>query len=281
MTWGGVAIGAGLVISSYLAYEATQDATDASKDAADTAADAEMASLNYLKDINKLPQQFKEGALKRLGGLAGLEGGEGNQQELIDQAIKSPLYQNIMGGKEAGEEAILGNASATGGLRSGDVNANMYDYNTRLQNDALLTSYNEQLMGLQGLAGLPTNENNIANKISNVGNIQSQGILDASQIQQAGMQNLINNTMGWSQLGVSAYGAGMFSDRRLKTNIKKVGTVKGFNFYSFDWNSIANRMGLTGSTYGCMADEVFEVVPEAVSLRNNFMFVNYSTIGVL
>jgi len=73
----------------------------------------------------------------------------------------------------------------------------------------------------------------------------------------------------------------MYSDRRLKTNLKKIGTVKGFNFYSFDWNSIANKMGLKGSTYGCMADEVFEFVPKAVTLRYGFMFVNYKIIGVL
>ena len=53
------------------------------------------------------------------------------------------------------------------------------------------------------------------------------------------------------------------------------------SIYSFDWNSIANELGLTGSTCGCMADEVYKKVPEAVMLKDDFMFVNYSAIGVL
>jgi hypothetical protein len=43
----------------------------------------------------------------------------------------------------------------TGGLRSGDVQANMYDYNARLQNKALLQSYNQQVQGLEGFASMP------------------------------------------------------------------------------------------------------------------------------
>jgi len=65
-------------------------AADASKDAAQTQASSEQAALDYQIEREALPRQFSEGALKGLGGLYGLEGGTGNQQDLIDRAISLP-----------------------------------------------------------------------------------------------------------------------------------------------------------------------------------------------
>lgn len=215
-------------------------------------------------------------------GAAGEDGdGFGGMQAFIERAMESPLYTQIMGGQELGEEAIMRQAGATGGLRSGNVQGNMYDYTTQLQNQALLSSYNEQLAGLQGMAGLPSNANQIANQMGSIGSTYAQGQIGAAQSQQTGQQNWMNNLMGLGQLGTSMYGAGMFSDVRLKKNIKKIGQINGHNFYSWDWNSIANNLGLTGSTCGCMAHEVYDKNKDAVFLKDSFLFVNYSTIGVL
>ena len=253
----------------------SDDAGDAAIEASNVYAETQTEALEYLKEREAIPQQFREGALQGLGGLYGLEGGTGNQQELIDRAIQSPLYKNIMGGKEAGEESILRSASATGGLRSGNTSANMYNYNTQLQNKALLESYNQQLMGLQGMAGLPSNTNQIAQGMTNIGQTQAQGITAGAQADLQSSQQSMNNALGIA--GTIA----MFSDRRLKTNIKKIGKINGFNFYSFDWNSVANMLGLKGSTFGCLADEVFNIAPKAIILKDNFMMINYSAIGVL
>lgn len=281
-------------------------------DAANISAAAKREALDYIKETEKLPQQFRLEALAKLGGLIGLEGGEGDQQALIDRAITSPLYKSIMGGKEAGEESILRNAGMTGGFRSGDTQENLYDYNTQLQNMALLASYNEQLSGLQGMAGIPSNITQIADLIAGIGSTKasgvfgagsataqgtvgagnayaqgvvgsgtalSQGMTAANQYGQDVSQNNANNLLGLGNLGLTA--AYMFSDRRLKKNVEKIGEVKGFNFYSFAWNSIANKLGLFGKTCGCMAEEVFDINPEAVSFKDNFLLVNYSMIGVL
>ena len=274
-----------------------KDQKDASKRSADAiikaskiSAASKTEALDYLKEREEVPQRFREGAMTELAGLAGLEGGTGNQQELIDRAISSPLYQSIMSGGKFGEEAIMRNAGMTGGLRSGNVQGNMYDYNTRLQNRALLESYNQQIQGLTGLAGLPSNVNQIAQTTADVGNIRGQGVavagqtraqgdIAALQSQQAGAQNSIGNLFGLADLGMSAYE--MFSDRRIKTNIKLIGKINNFNFYSFKWNSIGKALGLTGKTCGCMADEVFQIDPGAVTLKNGFMLVNYTRIGVL
>jgi hypothetical protein len=202
-------------------------------------------------------------------------GGTGGQQDLIDRAMNSPLYQALMGGQNLGEEVIMRNAAATGGLRSGNVQGNMFDYITQLQNKALLSSYNEQLAGLTGLAGLPSNANNIAQQTSDIGTTQAQGVLGAAQTEAAQSQQRANNLL--SGLGVWA----MFSDRRLKKNISRIGEINGHDFYSFEWNKLANELGLSGNTYGCMADEVYKIDSKAVFLKDGFMMVNYSRIGVL
>jgi hypothetical protein len=253
----------------------SDDAEQAPIQAANIQAQAQRESLAYLKEREAIPQQFREGALKQLGGIYGLEGGEGDQQGMIDRAIESPLYQQIMGGKELGEEAIMRHAGATGGLRSGNVQGNMYDYNIQLQNQALLDSYNQQLMGIQGMAGLPSNANNIAQGMTNIGTTQAQGYLGSANVGAQQDQNTMNNLLGIA--GTIA----MFSDRRLKKNVVKIGEINGHNFYSFDWNSVANKLGLKGSTMGCMAEEVFAKVPGAVFFKDNFLMVNYSMIGVL
>ena len=187
----------------------------------------------------------------------------------------------MIGGQQMSEEAIMRNAGMTGGLRSGNVQGNMYDYITQLQNQALLSSYNEQLQGLQGMAGLPSNASGIAAGIAGIGRTQAQGITAGAQADATGNQQVMGNLMGIGGLGMQAYGLGMFSDRRLKKNIVKLGKINGFNFYSFDWNLIANALGLNGSTCGCMADEIYNEVPDAVFFKDDFMMVNYSMIEVL
>ena len=269
-------------------FSGGSDAAEAAMKASGVSAGAQESALKYLQQIDQIPQQFRGEAIKRLGGLYGLEGGIGSQEELIQRATESPLYQEIMGGLDAGEEAILRNAAATGGLRSGNTQYNLADYSTQLQNKALLESYNQQLMGLKGLAGLSTGESGIADLISQIGLTQAtgvsgagkttaQGITAAAQAEQAGTQNMWNNLLGLGSLGVGI--AGMFSDRRLKKNIKVLGKIKGFNWCSFEWNSIAKKLGLEGKTCGIMADEVFEKVPEAVILKDGFMFVLYDLLG--
>jgi len=281
MTWGFVAVGTGIAVSGYMAKKSSDKAADASRAGAATTAGAEREALDYMKEREAIPQQFREGALKGLGGVYGLEGGTGSQQDLIDKAISSPLYQSIMGGKEAGEESILRNRAMTGGFRSGGTQENLYDYNVQLQNKALLESYNQQLQGLTGLAGLPSNSNQIAQQTSQIGQTLGMGQIAGAQAEQAGTQNMINNTMGMANLGIQAYGAGVnFSDRRLKNNLEKIGEVNGHNWYMWSWNIVANKMGLDGKSEGVLADELVKTNPECIGIKDGFMIVDYFKLGI-
>jgi hypothetical protein len=175
-------------------------AADAAGDAAGIAAASQAEQLAYLKEINKLPQEYREAALTKLAGGAGIGPGPG-QQQMIDQAKASPLYSAIMEGQQAGEEAILRNAGATGGLRSGNVQSNLANFSSGLQNQALLQSYNQQQQNLQGLAGLDTGTNQIANTIGNIGQTQAAGITGAAQARQQGTSNMLNTAL----LGASLF----------------------------------------------------------------------------
>ena len=242
------------------------DAGDASRDAANTQAAYQRESLDYLKEREALPQQFREGALSQLGGLYGLEGGTGSQQQFIDQAKSSPLYESLL---RSGDESALRNRSATGGLRSGGAIADTQE----AQDRALLASYNQQLQGVQGLANLPSNVNQIAAGTAGIGQTLAQGQVAGAQadISQSNQQR--GQLLGLGQLGVMA-----FSDIRLKENIKYIGTSEGQNWYSWDWNKEASNLGLSGKDQGVMAHEVYESKPEAISESDGYITVDYSQL---
>ena len=100
----------------------------------------------------------------------------------------------------------------------------------------------------------------------------NQGIYNAQQAGTAGMVG------GLGQMGMAAamMPAGTFpSDRRLKTNIQLIGKHdNGMNIYSWDyvWGEHSR---------GVMADEVEEIMPEAVVMHpTGFKMVNYSMLGL-
>jgi hypothetical protein len=89
-------------------------------------------------------------------------------------------------------------------------------------------------------------------------------------IQQSGVN--AQNAGLYSLLGSGAMAAGMFSDRRLKSNIERVGTHRlGIGIYEYDIFGERQR--------GVMADEVEKVMPEAViNHASGFKMVNYGAI---
>jgi len=94
-------------------------------------------------------------------------------------------------------------------------------------------------------------------------NMQGQSALDAFNAEQAAMQGMMS--------GVGSMAGGfMMSDRKLKKNIKRIGSVNGHNLYAYDY--IWGQPGI-----GVMADEVRHV-PGAVESRFGFDAVNYEVI---
>jgi hypothetical protein len=246
------------------------------EDAAEVQAQAQREALDYLKQTEKLPQAFREGALKGLGSEYGLTlGADGklvsDGQSIIQRAESSPFYQTAV---QRGEEAVLRNASATGGLRSGSTSENLAAVNQ----NALMASYANQLSGLQGMAQLPSNANNIASSMAGVGQTVAQGMIGGAQSAAAGQQDNFNNAMGIGALAMQGYET--FSDERLKTDIRPAGKRNGHNVYTWLWNEAAKALGLVGRSAGVLAQEVEKTHPHAVTESRGFKCVNYCAIGV-
>lgn len=250
--------------------------------AAEIQAESQREALDYLKAREALPQEFREGALSQIGGLYGL--GDVPGQEVMANLQASPIYGAITGQRQAGEEAILRNAAATGGLRSGNVQDALARYSGDLENQALMQS----LSGLQGLAALPSNANQIAGAIGGIGQTLGQGVAGAAQTlaqgkiagaqaQQAGTMGLIQAMTGAAQ---GAAKAGGFSDSRLKSNVRPLGEKNGHKWYAWDWNKDAEALGLIGPDEGVMAHEVMQTNPEAVAVRDGYLAVDYAALGV-
>jgi hypothetical protein len=239
-------------------------------------ADAQMAALDYLKEREALPQQFRESALGQIGGLYGI--GDVSGDQALASLRSSPMYGAITSQRAAGEDAILRNQAMTGGLRSGNTQDALARYSGDLENQALMQS----LSGLQGLASLPSNASQIASGISGVGQTLGQGVMGSAQTlaqgQVAGAQAQQAGLGGLLTAGLGAAGLA-FSDPRLKTNVQAQGERSGHKWYSWTWNKAAEALGLKGDSEGVMAHEVLATHPEHVSTRDGYMVVNYAAIG--
>lgn len=246
------------------------------EDAAQVQAQSQREALQYLQQTERLPQAFREGALTSLGREYGLTmGSDGtlvpDGSSIVERAEASPFYQTAV---QRGEEAVLRNASATGGLRSGTASEALAAVNQ----NALLASYTNQLSGLQGMAQLPSNANNIASTMSGVGQTLAQGMIGGAQSAAAQQQANINNAMGLGALALQGYET--FSDERLKDQIAYVGEEGGHKIYTWLWNEAAKALGLQGSGRGVIAQEVSRYRPDAVREVSGYLCVNYAMIGV-
>tara|TARA_Y100000389_G_C17436022_1_gene505564 strand:- start:238 stop:1254 length:1017 start_codon:yes stop_codon:yes gene_type:complete len=70
------------------------------------------------------------------------------------------------------------------------------------------------------------------------------------------------------------------SDKKLKTNIRKVGQLaSGLNTYFWDWTEEAKKLVGNQMTFGVIAQEAIEVFPEAISKDSNgYLQVDYARI---
>ena len=133
-----------------------------------------------------------------LRNLTGLNGDEAFQAGL-DDIRAGPLYQNLY---RSGEEALLQNASATGGMRGGNMQTGLANFGADTLQQALL----QQLSQYGGLAGLgmgatdsisnfgAMNSQNASNLLSNMGQVRAGGLLTRGGI----------NSQMWNNIGSMA-----------------------------------------------------------------------------
>lgn len=113
--------------------------------------------------------------------------------------------------------------------------------------------------------------------IENQGEITAQGYEQQAQayLGQASAANTQSKGQGIGGiLGAAAGVFSLFSDRRLKRNIKFIRKDGQFNIYQFQY------INHPETWEGVMADEVLAIRPEAVITLCGYMAVNYDMIGV-
>lgn len=128
---------------------------------------------------------------------------------------------------------------------------------SQVTNPTFGNSAQQQYTGGPDMLGATTQGYNAAVQATNAENAAAGGLF-------GGLTNLAG-------LGIKAYGAGLFSDRRLKSNIRKIGSYKGHNLYEYD------KFGRR--EVGVMAQEVMATRPDAVMLHESgYYMVRYEVL---
>ncbi len=177
---GGLAV-AGTVYSSNQAGKAADAAASGDQDAIAQQQLAQQRMEDMLKPYRKAGRLGLDGQLNLLG----LMGGDA-QQAAITDLEKSPYFTSMV---KSGENALLQNASATGGLRGGNTAAALAEFRPQMLAQTIENQYgklgNLALMGQNSAAGTASNimqsGANISNLMSNMGQTRGQGIVAQGQ----------------------------------------------------------------------------------------------------
>lgn len=185
MSWIAVGSAAATVVSSVISADAQRSAANKAADAQEAAANAGVAEQRrQLESIQKLLDPYVSAgtlATSAQKDLIGLNG-NGPQQAAIDALRKSPQFTSAL---DLGEQSILANASATGGLRGGNTQAALAQFSPALLasliNDQYsrlggLTSIGENAAAMTGNAGMATG-NNVTQLLAQMGQAQAGAAL--------------------------------------------------------------------------------------------------------
>lgn len=229
-----------------------------------------------------------------------------NYGSLLDTFDASKMYDDpgYQFRLDQGNKGLERQLAASGKYFSPDAAKAVSEYNQGFASNEYGNSYNRfnndqnnifnRLASISGLgqtaAGQISNAGtNYANAGSDLLTGMGNTIVAGNQAQAANRGSMFNNIVGMGLGAASLFGTGgassalsfgpggatyMLSDPSAKENIKKMGEKNGFNIYRF------NYKGDDRLFEGVMADEVDEVMPEAVAIFDGYMAVNYPMIGI-
>jgi len=213
-------------------------------------------------------------------GLASMQAGLGGQQAQLGQALGG-LGQLAAGmggqfGQIGGGLAGLGQ-QAQGQLGSQINLLNQLGQQGQATQQAALS---RQFAGAQQLAGEPMQRLMQGQQLlAGMPTGQISGGTQGSPYQPQSYQKPSGFSQALGALGSAAsiYAA---SDVELKENIKKVGELQpGVGWYTWDWNETGKSIGAESEpTEGVLAQEVLEVKPNAITVKDGYYAVDYGKI---
>lgn len=198
--WVATAIIGGSVITGLGGYfaqkSAAEEAAGAQRSASESAIAEQRRQQAEAERLLAPYMQAGQGALGQQQALLGLAGPEA-QQAAINQLQQSPQFQSMLA---QGEEAILQNASATGGLRGGNTQAALAEFRPQLLSQ-LIQQQMAQLgglsaMGQQGAMGAAGFGQQSAANIGNQYGAMGQAAAGSAMAQGQGMSNLFGGIGG-------------------------------------------------------------------------------------
>jgi hypothetical protein len=209
MSWGLVAVGGATLVSGYLTSEAQKEAAGkaagAQTEAARLGIEEQRSQFERMQELLQPYTEAGAGALEQQQAMAGLLGPEA-QQRAISGIEESPIFGALA---RQGEEAILQRASATGGLRGGNVQGALAQYRPAMLQQLIESQYSK-LGGLTqvgqasaagvGAAGQATGAN-IANLLAQSGQAQAGQAIARGEA-QAGFYGDISQAIG---TGIGGY----------------------------------------------------------------------------
>lgn len=250
---------------------------EASLQGADIQAQAGREALAELIRGKEEGQQFLA-PFEALGqqGLAGA-GILTDPQAQIDFLQQNPLFQLSLDEARRGTQQT---AAAGGRLSAGDT-LQQLSKNVLLSAQPLLGQQQQNITNLLGLGqGLATTQANTAlgvgsqagGILTDIGATQAAGQIGAAQATGAGAQNLLST-------GLTA--GLLFSDSRLKMNIKSKGRKNDLDWFSWTWNALAKQLfGLEGKAEGVIAQKIMKSHPGSVIMDRGYLKVNYTVLGL-
>jgi len=134
------------VVSGYFANEAAEDAADAQIEGSEAGIAENRRQFDLVQELLSPYTQAGVGSLTAQEDILGLNGPEA-QQAAISSIESSPEFTSLI---KQGEEAILQNASATGGLRGGNVQSALSEFRPELLSQLI----NDKFTRLGGITGL-------------------------------------------------------------------------------------------------------------------------------
>jgi hypothetical protein len=143
---GGLVPVLGTVLGAQANKKAIKKGSQAQIAALQSAIDESTRQFNTTRSDFAPYTQAGAGAIGQMGDIAGLHG-DPAQASVLDQLRNSPFFQSLF---RTGEEAVLQNASATGGLRGGNTQRSLADFGA----DTFAKTIQQQLANLGGIAGL-------------------------------------------------------------------------------------------------------------------------------
>lgn len=200
------AVVASTVVSGVMSSNAQQDAAETAANAQIASSDASISeSKRQFNAIQELLKPYTSGGANAFGAQEDLLGlnGYGNQEAAIAGIANGPEMQALL---KQGENSILQNASATGNLRGGNVQAALGQFSPQVLNQLIqqrfanlggLSSVGQNAAAGVGNAGM-NSSNQIITALTNSGNAQANAAI-ASGTAQANMWNNIGGA--GSQLG--------------------------------------------------------------------------------